>query len=153
MNKLIKILIFLGVLGLAIIISYKTYYYFKEKNENIFYLGELTKEEIFSLIDKGIENSSNIKVFIYSRDFLENDDSFAPIFAEDEYKGLLDYIDFFQYNDEKYNFYTYEHKDDFVWGYFIEDGKGPEDKIYIVIDKKSGQLKALNKNTMQVIVY
>lgn len=152
MNKFIKILIIIGLLGLIAIISYKTYFYIKKDNENKFDLGNITKEEVFSLIDKGSKEISNIKVFMYSRELFD-DDSLAPIFVEDEYNGLLNYIDFFQYKDEKYNFSTLRHKDDFVWGYFLEEGKEPEEKIYIVIDKKSGQLKALNKNTMQVIVY
>lgn len=151
MNKFIKILIILGIVVLITIISYKTYFYIKDKNENEFDLGKMTKEEIFSLIDKGIENSSTIKVFMYSREFFE-DDSLVPVFAEDKYKGLLDFIDFFQYKDEKFEFITFRHTKDFVWGYFLEEGKEDE-KTYIIIDKSNGMLKALNNNTLQVIVY
>lgn len=152
MKRLIKILIILGILGLLVGMCYKIYLFNKEKIENEFDLGKLTKNEVFLLIEKGVKESSNIKIFIYSTE-LFNDDSLMPIFVEDEYKEILDIIDIFEYKNEKYDFITYRHTNDFVWGFFLEEGKELEEKIYIVIDKKSGKLKSLNKNTMQVIVY
>ena len=152
MKKLIKILIIIVILGVLIGMCYKIYLIVKEKKENEFDLGKITKNEVFLLLEKGAKDSSHTKTFIYSAELL-NDDSLMPIFVEDEYKEILDVINIFEYKNEKYDFITYRHTDDFVWGFFSEDGKELEEKIYIVIDKKSGKLKALNKNTMQVIVY
>lgn len=151
MNKFLKILTILGIIGLVAIISYTIYFHIKKENENVFDLGNVTKEEVFSMIEKDVDKSSTIKFFMYSEEFFEND-SLAPVFTEDNYKGMLECIDFFKYKDEKFQFITLRHTKDFVWGYFLEEGKKDE-KTYIIIDKTSGRLKALNNNTLQLIVY
>ena len=52
MNKFLKILTILGIIGLVAIISYTIYCHIKKENENVFDLGNVTKEEVFSMIEK-----------------------------------------------------------------------------------------------------
>ena len=121
----------------------ETLYLNEEEMENI------TKEDIFSLIDKGLKSSSVGEFFIYSKEFFE-DAELARVFYEGEYKDLVDFIDLNKYRENKFEFVNLRNSEKYVWGYFFTEDN---EITYIIIDKLSGKLKSLNSNLLQVIVY
>lgn len=126
------------------------------KNETV-YLNEdktanITKEDIFLLIDKGLQSSSNGEFFIYSKEFFEDDDM-ARVFYQGKYKDIVNFIDLDKYRENKFEFVSLRNTKKYIWGYFFERDSEINGTTYIVIDKLSGKLKSINSNLIQVIVY
>lgn len=150
MKNLRKTVIILGILGFIIITSCITYVYLHSKN-NI-EMENMSKEQIFSLIDKGLKSSSNTEFFIYSRDFHESG-TLERVYYEGEYKEINHFCDLSQYKESKFEFWTLRNTEDYVWGYFIDESEEKEKATYFIIDKSSGMLKSLNNDEIQILVY
>lgn len=107
-----------------------------------------TKEGIMLLLEKGTKSSSKAKIFMLSRKSLE--DEYFRLFNEGKYKDLIGAVNFTKYNGSEYNFVLIKETDDSVFGYFIEDDNLINGTTYICIDKKSGKLKSLQNNLLNI---
>ncbi len=110
------------------------------------------KEEINSLIDKGLKSySNNVDAFIYYEG-LSDEASKSAIFFDKDYKSLVEYISLLKYKDDGYKFNKLKDTDNYIWGSFSKKNSN-EKPTYVVIDKLDGKIKALNNNSIQLIVY
>lgn len=121
-----------------------------EKNEEL--LENTTKDEIFSLIGKGLENPFNVETFIYSTEFL-NDSSLSNIYFEGQYEDIIEYINVDKYRSDSFRFTSLRNTENYIWGYFLEEGKEQNEKTFLIIDKLSGRIQALNDKNRQIIIY
>ena len=113
-------------------------------------LSKITKEEIFSLLNKGLENNSNVEAFIYTKEFFQNK-NVANVFFEGKYKDLTDYLKLFKYKDNAYYFDVLKSTNTYIWGNFYEENI--KESTYIVVNKSDGKIKSLNNSSIQVVVY
>ncbi len=157
MEKLKKIVVAFIIVMLIAITAYAIYSYISIKNvnkyntENILKETGITKEEAFKLIDKGLQSDSYVEIYMYSKEFLESND-LVPVFWEGEYREKIDYFDLSKYKQKEFKFITLRNTEECIWGYFEKNDEQKE-KTHIIIDKLSGKIKALNNNSIQVVVY
>ena len=112
----------------------------------------ISKKEVISLIDKGLQSSSQVQAFIYSREFFEDDD-LSMIFHQGEYKDLTKFINLSKYKETKFEFTVLRNTEEYLWGYFLEEGNVENKVTYVVIDRLSGKVKSLNNNLLHLVIY
>jgi len=150
MRNLKKTIIILGILGVIVIGLFIGYFYIFDKND--IEVQAMSKEQIFSLIDRGLKSSSNTEFFIYSKEFHESGD-LERIYYEGKYNEINQFCDLSQYRESEFTCITLRNTKEYVWGYFA-DGSDEKNKVtYFIIDKASGMLKSLNNDVIQIIVY
>ena len=144
MNKSKRILIILAIiilLGMATLVTYK------KLNKTDY----TRKENIIALLDKGLKSSSEIKIFIIMKEYMEDD--YKKIFNEGKYKELIGFIDLNKYKEEKYEFIYMREDENSVLGYFSENDNNTDGTIYIRINKRNGELIDLDSNLLKVTIY
>lgn len=140
-NKII--LIIFVILALISIMLYN-FYYGKPKQYN-------TKEDIISLLDKGLNSSSQVNIFILSRETL--DDEYTKILNEGKYKDLIGFLDLPKYRRAEFEFTYLEETDECVLGYFLEKDNNLNGTTYIRINKRNGELEDLDNNLFKATIY
>lgn len=111
---------------------------------------DVTKEEIFSLIEKGLETPVNTEVFIYSTELFSGD-NLSSIFFEGQYKDIIDYINLNEYRSDNFNFTTLRDTNSYIWGYFSKKDKEKYEKNFFLVDRSSGRIIALNSKNKHVV--
>lgn len=110
-----------------------------------------TKEDIIALLDKGLESSSQVNIFIISRENL--DDEYTKIINEGKYKDLIGFIDLSKYRGQEFEFTFLKETDNCILGYFSENHNNINGTTYIRVNKLNGQLEDLDNNLFKVTIY
>ncbi len=143
-----KYLIFIIIILIIIIIGF-TCVFINTRNNNI---KNISKEDFYSLVDKGIESNKNVEAFIYSKNITENEDTYMNIYHNGKYKELVDSINLYEYEDSKYQFSILKNTDSYIWVSFSENINDKFETTYIVFDITNNMIKSLNSNLLQVSV-
>ena len=143
MKKLKYIFIILSILILITIILYSLNIVNKKQYTS--------KEDITALIEKGLKSSSQVNIFILTRESLE--DEYTKILNEGNYRELIGILDLSKYKNEKIEFVFLEQTDNCVLGYFLEKDNHINGTTYIRINKTTGELEDLDNNLLKATIY
>ena len=144
MKKLKNIFI---VLGIIILITLILLYSFSIVNKKQY----TSKEHITALIDKGLKSSSQVNIFILTREAL--DDEYTKILNEGNYKELIGILDLSKYKSEKFEFVFLKQTGTSVLGYFLEKDNDINGTTYIRINMTTGELEDLDNNLLKATIY
>ena len=111
----------------------------------------ITKKELFNLIDKGLKEFSNVKCFIYTKEIFEGE-KISPVFLNEEYKDILDYLKIYRFKEETYSIFTLANTEEYIW-IRLYNNTDQNNDTYIVLDKLTGKLKSLTNNDFQATLY
>ena len=106
---------------------------------------------MLSLLELGLQSTSEVKCFIYSKEFFETEGT-AKIFNEGLYKDVI-YADLFKYMISEFDFYVLKSEYDYVWGYFVDINDSINGITYILVDTLTGKLKHLKNNSIHINIY
>lgn len=140
-NKIILIIIIVLVLITALM------YVFYNKNQKQYN----TKDDIISLVDKGLKSSSKVNFFIFSRETL--DDEYTKTLECGKYKDLIKRLDLSKYKGVEFDFIFLEETEKYILGYFSEKDNNINGTTYVRINKFNGELEDLDNNLLKVTIY
>ena len=144
-KNILIISIILIILIVATVILYKKYFQAEDEMQYT------SKEDIFLLLDKGLNSSSYVNIFIVSRDSLE--DEYTKILNEGKYRDLIGFVDLSKYKGSEFKFTFLQETEERIIGYFSEENSKINGTTYIQIDKSSGELRDLDNNLLKVTIY
>ena len=110
-----------------------------------------TKEDIIALLEKGASSSSQVNIFIVSKETL--DDEYTKIINEGKYNDLIGFIDLSKYKGKEFEFTLLKETDNCVFGYFSESNNNINGTTYIRINKKNGELEDIDNNLFKASIY